>query len=311
MSIDVLSWIIVSLAVLLAPPLLIGCIRKTKARLQGRIGAPIFQPLLDIAKMLGKGELISTSASSLLRFAAVANAAVSIVIALGTPWIPGIPALMPVDLFLFVYLFVLLRFFTVCAALDTSSPFAGFAASREVTLAVLVEPAIMLCLAALAVAAHSASLTTIFSFAPSALSGYPGLWVMAGCGLYLSTLVEMSRMPADDPTTHLELTMVHEAMILENSGPNLAVTDYATALRLLILLGVTAQCFIHAIPWLWTASALVQTAVGAGAILVGALSIALIEGTVVKLRWTQLPDFIGYAVTFGLLSCLFVLGVVK
>ncbi|MBX9693481.1 MAG: NADH-quinone oxidoreductase subunit H, partial [Cyanobacteria bacterium] len=238
-------------------------------------------------------------------------AAVAVLIALSSPWLPGMPVLFHSDVFLFVYLFASLRFFTVLSSLDTGSPFGGFAASREVTLAVLVEPANMLCLAALAVVAKSTSLTEIFSYGSSYLSNCPALWIMAGCGLFLTSLVELSRMPADDPTTHLELTMVHEAMILENSGPNLALTEYAAAVKLLVLMGLTGQCFLHAVSGVWTMQEEIQTIVGLTALFTLVGLIAVFEATAVKLRWTKLPEFIAYAVTFGLLCLAFVVGAAK
>jgi formate hydrogenlyase subunit 4 len=305
------------LAVLFLPSLLLGFIRKTKANLQSRMGAPIYQPLLDLAKLIEKGEVVSDKASWVLRGAAVTNAAVVILIALSTPWLPGIPAILPIDIFLFIYLFVLLRFMTVLAALDTASPFGGFAASREVTLAVLVEPAIILCLGSLAIVGHSTRLATIFSFLPHGLSDCAGLWILAGCGLYMASLVELSRMPADDPTTHLELTMVHEAMILENSGPNLALTEYANTLKMLVLFGIAGQCFVHAAPEAWSLSygpsLVIAVRIGLGILSIIALAgtTALIEATLVKLRWTKLPDFIAYSVTFGLLCAAFAVGVVR
>lgn len=310
-ALELLRWIALIAAVLVAPPLLIGLIRKNKASLQNRFGAPIYQPFLDLAKLLGKGELLSDSASWVLRGTSVINAAVAILLALSTPWIPGMPMLFDIDIFLFLYLFVVIRFFTVLSSLDTASPFGGFAASREITLAVLVEPAFMLCLLALAVVARSTSLTEIFSFHPGFLADNSGLWALAGCGLFLSSLVELSRMPADDPTTHLELTMVHEAMILENSGPNLALTEYATALKMLVLMGISAQCFIHAIKPIWSLSLEIQALSGLVALLLLVLAISLIEATAVKLRWTKLPEFIAYAVTFGFLCSACAIGTLR
>ncbi|MCC7527132.1 MAG: NADH-quinone oxidoreductase subunit H [Candidatus Melainabacteria bacterium] len=306
-----LAYIALTAAIVVVPPLLIGFIRKTKARLQNRVGAPYHQPLLDLIKLLSKGELVSEHASWVLRGAAIANVSIALLLAVTSPWIPGMPRPFDVDIFLFIYLFALMRFFSVLSALDTASPFGGFAAGRDLTLAVLVEPAVMLCLTALAVVAQTANLSEIFSFTGKALSVQAGLWVMAGCGLYLSSLVELSRMPADDPTTHLELTMVHEAMILENSGPNLALTEYATALKLLVLMGVSGQCFLHAFAAVWQTSPSMQTACGAGAVLLAVAVTALIEATGVKLRWTKLPEFIAYAITFGLLCLVVALGVVK
>jgi len=306
-----LKWMVLISCVVFIPPLLIGLIRKTKARLQGRIGASICQPIFDLAKLFAKDELLSEISNGMLRSASVVSASVAVLIALSSPWLPGMPVLFHSDIFIFVYLFALLRFFTVLSALDTASAFGAFAASREVTIAVLVEPAVMLCFIALAVVAGTTDLSAIFAFTADNLSIYPGLWAMAGCGLYLASLVELSRMPADDPTTHLELTMVHEAMIIENSGPNLALVEYASALKMLILMGLSGQCFLHATTAVLKLHHTIYSLGGLLALFVMVGFIAVIESTSVKLRWTKLPEFIAYAVTFGLLCAMYSLGTLR
>ncbi len=266
------------------------------------------QPLLDLLKLMSKFETVSASASYILRGAAAGNAGVAIFLALCVPWIPFGPRCMDADLFLVIYLFVLLRFFTIIAAIDTSSPFGGFGASREIMLPVLVEPGVILCLVSLGVLAHTSSLNVIFSFNNTVMLDQHGVWVLAGCGLYMASLIELSRMPADDPTTHLELTMTHEAMVLENSGPNLALTEYGNALKLVILMGISAQCLIHGFAAVWTLDSSLRVLVW-GVTLIGLLLLtSVIESSAVKLRWTKLPEFIAYAVTFGLLCSVFVLG---
>ena len=321
----VFSWLFFIFLIFAIPPVCLGIIRKTKARLQNRIGASPFQPYADLLKMLRKAETVSDYASWVFRSGAAGNAAVMILIAMSTPWIPFGPRLMnSCDLFLVIYLFVLLRFLTLVSSLDTSSPFGGFGASREIVLPVLVEPGIILCLGSLAVLSQTTDLNRIFSYASNAaLADQSGIWILAGVGLYLASLIELSRMPADDPTTHLELTMVHEAMILENSGPNLALIEYAHALKLMVLMGLSAQCLLHSIPSIAQPSwivpimmhgtdvgpAIVQGLSAIIGLIVLLLTTACIECSAVKLRWTKLPEFIAYAVTFGLLCAVFVLGV--
>ncbi len=202
-------------------------------------------------------------------------------------------------------MFAVARFFTILAALDTGSAFGGFGASREVTLAMLVEPAVMLCLASLAVVAGSTDLNLIFSYSNLNMSHSNALWLMAGMGLFLASLVELSRMPVDDPTTHLELTMVHEAMILENSGPNLAITFFTHYLKMSLLWGICVQCFLHAIPYFWTTSDIMRGIASILGIMIVAKFVAIIEGTSVKLRWTKLPEFIAFAVAMSLF-CVFI-----
>jgi formate hydrogenlyase subunit 4 len=290
------------------PPLTIGVIRKTKARFQNRIGPPIYQPYLDLAKLMGKGETISKNVSWLFRSAAAINIAVLIIVAFMAPWTTFHPLQLPGDLFLIIYLLAVTRFFTVLSALDAGSAFGGFGASREVTLALLVEPAIILCLASLGSVAHSSNLTEVFSLDNIELRSQTGLWFIAGCGLFLSSLVELSRMPADDPTTHLELTMVHEAMILENSAVNLALVEMSHFLKIVILLGIASQCFLHAIPAFWQLGFIARGVLSVGGMLGLAVSIAMIESVAVKLRWTKLPEFIAYSVAMSIFCVLIALG---
>jgi formate hydrogenlyase subunit 4 len=291
--------------VVFGPSLSIGLIRRTKAMLQNRIGAPVYQPLLDLIKFLRKGETISTTTSWVFRNATAVNAAVMIVIAGCVPWLTFKPPMPGCDIFVIIYLFALMRFMTVLAALDAGSAFGGFASSREVTLALLVEPAVMLCLVSLAAVSRSSDLTQIFSFSNTVMANQPGLWIFCGAGLFLASLIDLSRMPADDPTTHLELTMVHEAMILENSGRNLALVEYAHGLKLIVLMGISAQCFLHAVPSMWDADSLTLAAASFIFLLCALVAIGTIEGIAAKLRWTRVPELIAYAVAFSFI-CIFI-----
>jgi len=292
----------------LLPPLLVGVIRKTKARMQNRIGAPYFQPYYDLLKLLNKNETISKHTSWMFRSTAAFNFSFLVVLAFLAPWTSFHPVEINGDLFLILYLFGLCRFFTVLSALDAGSAFGGFGASREVTLALLLEPAVMMCLASLGVVAQTSNLTDVFNYTNVSLSTQPALWFLAGMGLFLASLVELSRMPADDPTTHLELTMVHEAMILENSAANLALTEYSHCLKILILLGISCQCLLHACPYFWHTTALIRGGASVLAIVMMAAFVALIESVAVKLRWTKLPEFIAYSVAMSIFCVLIALG---
>lgn len=302
---SIVKWLALILCMVLLPPLTVGIIRKCKARLQNRIGAPVLQPFYDLIRLFSKCETVSKDTSWMFRASAVAVASIGIMLAALTPWLSFRPATPGCcDIFLVVYLLALSRLFTVLAALDAGSAFGGFGASREVTLALLVEPAIVLCLASLGVCGQTSDLEVIFKAGNGALHTQWCLWILAGVGLFLSALVELSRMPADDPTTHLELTMVHEAMILENSGPNLGLVEYAHMLKIAVLLGLSGQCMLHGLPSFWTLSALVQAALSIGVVFAMAVAIAVIECTAVKLRWTKLPEFIAYPVAMSLLCML-------
>lgn len=293
---------------LVVPPLALGTICKVKARLQNRMGAPLYQPLLDLIKLLRKGETVSEVTSWVFRSAAVIEFALIILLAFFVPWLSYKPVLPGDDLFLVVYLFALCRFFAVLSALDAGSVFGGFGASREVTLSLLVEPAVVLSLVSLGVAANSTDLNVIFSFGEPSHSGITVLWLLSAAGLFLASLVELSRMPVDDPTTHLELTMVHEAMILENSGGNLALMEGAHRLRLSMLLGLTGQCLLHACCTIWRLGPITLGLLSLGFLAAMVLLIAIIESNTVKLRWTKVPEFIAYSVAMSLLSMLVAVG---
>lgn len=309
---DIARWLLFFLYLVIMPAVVLGTIRKTKARFQNRVGASVIQPLFDLFKFLKKTETISEITSWIFRSTAAVNFVVVLIIACLAPWTSLKPDVTNADIFLIVYLFGLMRFFTVLSALDAGSVFGGFGASREVTLALLVEPAIVLCLASLGVVARTSDLTRILSFPAEAsmyiLSHQPSLWLIAGCGLFLAALVELSRMPADDPTTHLELTMVHEAMILENSGKNLALIEYTHWLKMSILLGLCGQCFMHAIGYFWHCRNWARDVGSIVFLLLLALMIALIESACVRLRWTKVPEFIAYSVGMSLLCMLIAIG---
>jgi formate hydrogenlyase subunit 4 len=291
---------------LLLPPLALGVIRKVKARLQNRIGAPIWQPLLDVVKLLRKDETLSDTASWMFRFAAVFSCAAAIYLALATPWLSPKPAgVFTLDIFMLLYLLAAMRLFTLLAAMDTGSAFGAFAASREATLSFLVEPVSMLTLVSLAIVTPSTQLDAIFAFTASN-AARPALWGIAGTAILLASLVELSRMPIDDPTTHLELTMVHEAMLLEASGKNLALFEYANTLKLAVLFGLSAQCYLHAIPVALTP--LSQAMASAGALFLVCLGVGVFESLSVKLNWRKAPEFIAYGITLAVVGSIMAVG---
>jgi formate hydrogenlyase subunit 4 len=284
------------------PLLLIGMIRKLKARMQNRLGAPLLQPFYDTAKLLRKGETISQTASWLFRWSPLLGLAVAAVVALLVPW-SGAPVLEAgargSDFILILYLLALGKFAALLAAMDTGSAFGGLGASRETTLSVLVEPTLAIGLGALALGARSTEMATIF-----ASPAIPLVALLVGMALAVAALTELSRMPVDDPTTHLELTMVHEALILENSGRNLALVELAVALRTCIFLGLAVQTLLHAWPRYPELSVASRYGVGqAGLFGAGAL-VAAAEGILVKLNWRRVPNFIAFGTALSLLAAL-------
>jgi formate hydrogenlyase subunit 4 len=287
---------------LLIPLLLTGLIRKVKALLQNRPGPPFLQPWHDLAKLLRKAETISATASWLFYIAPIAGLALAAGAAVLVPWAG---ALLPAscapatNFVLVLYLLALGKFLTMLAALDTGSAFGGLGASRDAAISVMVEPTLVLALGALALGTGSANLWAI---AMQPLS--PWLAACASAALMLAALAELSRLPIDDPTTHLELTMIHEAMILEYSGARLATLEYTAALRGCIYLGLAAQTLMHLWPSYSALPLFVQYALGLCALAAVGVAVAVAEGFLVKLNWRKVPNFLGYAAFFGLLAAL-------
>lgn len=214
----ILKFILVIFCLVFLPFIAVGVIRKVKALLQGRMGPRILQPLFDFIKLMRKGQKISETTTWIFRVSCALNLATMIVIACLVPWLSFKPDFPGDDLFLLLYLLALPRFMSILSALDSGSAFGAFGSSREAYLAMLVEPALFISLVALSLLGHSTSLGVIFDLSHTCSIYELPVWLAAALGLFLSSIVDLSRMPIDDPTTHLELTMVHEAMILENSA---------------------------------------------------------------------------------------------
>ncbi|MFI5384738.1 MAG: respiratory chain complex I subunit 1 family protein [Fimbriimonadales bacterium] len=287
---------------LVIPLLLVGVVRKAKARMQMRVGAPVLQPFYDIAKAIRKSETISDTASWVFIWAPRVGLGVVAMLAVLVPWAGPLlpPAWSPASNFLFVlYLLALGRFFALLAALDTGSAFGGLGASREAMISMLVEPTLVIGLAAMAVRSGSADLQTMFALASS-----PVVAVLAGLALFLASLAELSRMPVDDPTTHLELTMVHEAMVLENSGTSLALIEYASAVRMCVFFGLATQAFLHAWPGFHDLSLGLQYAIGVICLFAAGIILAGAEGIAVKLKWRSVPNFLAFAAVSSFLAAL-------
>jgi formate hydrogenlyase subunit 4 len=297
-----LIWAVALVNLTVVPLLLIGVLRKTKALLQTRRGAPLWQPFYDLAKLLRKGETVSEIASWVFTFAPRLGLMVGLLAALIVPW-AGITAPLGAhaDLMVLVYLLALGKFFMVLAAMDTGSAFGGLGASREVTLSLLVEPIVVIGLGSLAAYTGSAELATLF-----AVPIRPLLAGLVGSALVVAALAELSRMPVDDPTTHLELTMVHEAMILENSGRNLALVELGVGLRTCIFLGLATQTLLRVWPGYLRLDEGLRYAVGLLGLFVAALGIAVAEGVLVKLNWRRVPNFIAFGLGLSLVAALIV-----
>lgn len=283
------------LLVLLAPHLMLGVIAKTKAAVAGRRGPPVLQPLYDNLKLLGKGAVYSTTTTWIFRLGPVA--ALAAVLAASTLLPFGGPALVSFegDAILFAYLFALGRFVTVMAALDTGSSFEGMGASREVAFSSLAEPALILSFAGLAYRAGSLSLERMFALqaGPSAAAST----ILALGSLFIVLLAENSRIPVDDPNTHLELTMIHEVMVLDHSGPDLAFILYGAGLKLALMSSLLVRLVLPDLPLVGAPGAM---ALG---LFLMAAAIGLVESSMARLRLVRVPQLLVAAIcasAFGL-----------
>jgi len=287
---------------LIFPLFLVGIIRKVKALMQNRKGAPVLQPFYDLSKLLRKTETISGSASWVFVWSPRVGLAVALITAVLVPWAGTLltPNWVPATNFLLViYLLALGKFLTMLAAIDTGSAFGGLGASREATISMLVEPTLVIGIAALALGAGSTNLLTIYA-APMS----PLVAILVGSALVVAALAELSRMPVDDPTTHLELTMVHEAMILEYSGRGLAMIEYAVALRTCIFLGLAAQTLLHAWPAYTALPVTFRYGISILSLIALGKAVAVAEGIFVKLKWRSVPNFLAFAAVMSLLAAL-------
>ena len=295
----------VLLALLLAPGL-VGFVRWLKARLQNRRGAPPWQPYFELRKLFGKEVVMSNNASWLFRFTPyiVFGSTVTVLFL-----IPLIAAPLPFDaigdLLVVVYLLLMGTFFLALAGLDPGTAFGGMGASREMTVAAIAEPTIALSIFGLALSAGSTNLGTIVT----ETLAHPGVVITPGhllafTALFIVTLAETGRLPVDNPSTHLELTMIHEAMILEYSGRYLALIEWASWLKLTIFFVLLANLFV---PW-GVATALTPGALAIALVtlvvklvVLGAI-VAFVETRVAKLRLFRVPELLSVSFVLALLA---------
>ena len=301
-----LSFLFQIILVIALAPLITGIIRKTKARFQHRRGATVLQPYYDLVKLMRKDVVVSSVASWLFHCTPYVVFSSMVVISLLVPTVvTPVPLHWVGDIIAVIYLFALGRFFMALVGLDTGSAFGGLGSSREMSIASIVEPAMMLAIFTAAVTAGSTDLSVIvdrLSTTPASMLNPSHL--LAFAGLFVVSLAETGRIPVDNPATHLELTMIHEAMILEYSGPYLALIEWASQVKLVIFLALMANMFFP----LGMATTLSPSAlaVGAGAFLLKvtglALIVALVESTNAKLRLFRVPELLVVAFILSLLS---------
>jgi formate hydrogenlyase subunit 4 len=279
------------------PPLLLGVIARTKALFAGRNGPPLLQPYRDLWRLVRKGSVFSTTTTWVFLAGPVAGLVTAIIAGLLLP-MGGYPAPLSFagDVILFAYLLALGRFFTVASALDTGSAFEGMGGAREATFSCLAEPALFFGFVALAKLSASLTLTTMLGAPMATAAGVavPAL-VLVAVSLFIVLLVENSRIPFDDPNTHLELTMIHEVMVLDHSGPAYGMILYGAALKLYVLGALLLGVVMPVIPgaaWLgWLCFAV--------GMLVLAVLIGVVESVMARFRMPFVPTFL---VAAGLLS---------
>ncbi|BCH35264.1 formate hydrogenlyase [Mesorhizobium sp. L-8-10] len=294
--------------VLLAAPLLAGYVRKIKARLQRRQGPPILQPYRDILRLLKKEAVIAESASWLFRVAPyMIFAATWVAAALVPTFATGLMFSWSADLIAITALLGSARFFLALAGMDVGTAFGGIGSSREMMIASLAEPAMLLIVFTMALVARSTQLSDVAAMLASPEVGLRVSLGLALIALVIVAIAENGRIPVDNPATHLELTMVHEAMVLEYSGRHLAMIEIASFLKLLLYVSLIGCIFV---PWGFagTGSGLWRYALGFAAygakLAVAGLLLALFETSIAKMRVFRLPDFVGAALMLGLLGTL-------
>jgi len=293
-----------TVVVLATAPLFVSLIKKVKAWTQGRQGPSVFQTYYTLKKLLKKEVIYASASSRITRVTPLVNMAAMLVAALFVPLV-FVPE--PVggigNIILFLYLLALAKFFMALAGLDAGSSFGGMGSSREMSISAIIEPTTIIVFAALAFVFKTLNVFDMFALSAASGTLTTPILILVGISLFIILMVETSRIPVDNPETHLELTMIHEGMLLEQSGRNLALMELSAAVKLTILmallvnlilpfglattLGVAGLCFAAVL------------FVVKGAILAGI--IGLFESSMAKMRFFQLPSLFAMAFFFSAL----------
>jgi formate hydrogenlyase subunit 4 len=286
-------------------PLVTGVIRKLKALMQSRKGPGIFQPYYDLYKLFRKDTVISRNTSWVFRITPYVSMAAVLVAALLVPVFIASTVGFFGDLIVFIYLLAMVRFFMALAALDAGSAFGGMGSSREMTISSMAEPTMLLSIFAMALVVGTTSLGGIsYRLAISGLDLVRPSLFLAFAAFFIATLAENARLPIDNPSTHLELTMIHEAMVLEYSGKQLALIELSSMVRLVLFLAVLSSVFM---PWGIATNTLASSlTIGVFVFLakIGILVavIALIESSFSKMRLFRVPNLLTVSFTLALLA---------
>jgi formate hydrogenlyase subunit 4 len=305
----VLIHILQALLVVLGAPLLPGVVSKMKARIQRRQGASIWRPYVNLAKLFRKEDLIPPLASPVFRIAPRIAFSATVAAVLLLPVLrPSALLGGPGDFLLLVYLLALARFFLVLGAMDGGGAFGGMGGSREVLVSALAEAPFLLAIIAVAIVARSTQLAGIVSWTlHENFFDVSAVHILAFTTLAMVAIAETGRIPVDNPATHLELTMIHEAMVLEHSGTSLAFLEWAHSVKLGLILSLLIALFF---PWgMATNTSLLAAAVALAIYVIKMLALAtvlaLVESSVAKMRMYAVPDFLGIASATGVLAIVF------
>lgn len=265
-------------------PLLLGIINRVKALWGGRTGPPLIQPYRDIRKLLAKSALYSNSTTWVVKASPILALASSVAVIALVP-LGGIAAPLSFqgDIILVAYIFAIGRFFTILGALDTASPFCGMGGVREAFYGALVEVIFFFCIITLSVQVHSVSFTDMLS--PASNYAFAPTILVVGC-MFVVVLAENARIPVDDPCTHLELTMIHEVMILDHGGPDLGIIEYGSAIKLWVFSAILSQLFM---PISATNSLVVNLGWSVLGVFLIAIAIGAVECGMARLKFLYVP----------------------
>ena len=286
-------------------PLLVGVISRTKAKFAGRRGQPLLQLYHDLVKLLRKGAVYSRTTTWVFRAGPIVGLS-AVLVAIGIVPLGAVPALgrFPGDVILLVYALGLMRFMTVLGALDTGSAFEGMGASREVQFSLLGELVLLLSLASLVACTRSIGLSDIFASLQTLDSSR---WIpaasLAGAALFVVLLVENARIPIDDSCTHLELTMIHEVMVLDHGGVDLGLIQYGAALKLWVFSSLVVGVVM---PWR-TGHPILDLLGSVGAVFVLGVLVGVVESTMARLRLVRVPQMLSAAGVLAIIAIIWAL----
>lgn len=301
---------------LVLAPLLLGIINRIKAKFAGRRGRPYLQLYYDLAKLVQKGAVYSTTTTAVFRLGPLVNLGAVMAALLFVP-LGNSPALIHFsgDFFLAAYLLAMGRLATILAALDTGSAFEGMGASREATFSAMAEPVLLVGFVPLGMTVKSFTLSAMLApFTPNAWQQYWPVLTLLGIAFFLVLLTENSRIPVDDPNTHLELTMIHEVMILDHGGPDLAIIEFAASLKLLFFCTVVASVLTPDITLYMgydpayraiLSNPAVTLLYTVASIFCVAVLVGVTESVMARLKLIRIPQLLSLAGALTALACLF------